>query len=79
MRRLPDFLLIGAPKCGTSALHAALSRHPGLFLSTPKEPKFFLTDGPHGVRKVRASSGGFGLADNLPSTAFPTSETATRR
>ena len=46
MRRLPDFLLIGAPKCGTSALHAALSRHPGLFLSTPKEPKFFLTDGP---------------------------------
>jgi hypothetical protein len=46
VRRLPDFLLIGAPKCGTSALHAALSRHPGLFLSTPKEPKFFLTDGP---------------------------------
>ena len=46
MRRLPDFLLIGAPKCGTSALHAALSAHPGLFLSTPKEPKFFLTDGP---------------------------------
>ena len=44
--RLPDFLLVGAPKCGTSALHAALARHPGLFLSTPKEPKFFLTDGP---------------------------------
>jgi len=44
--RLPDFLLVGAPKCGTSALHAALSRHPGLYLSTPKEPKFFLTDGP---------------------------------
>lgn len=43
---LPDFLLLGAPKCGTSALHAALARHPGLFLSTPKEPKFFLTDGP---------------------------------
>jgi len=44
--RLPDFLLLGAPKCGTSALHAALARHPGLFLSEPKEPKFFLTDGP---------------------------------
>ncbi|MBV9161373.1 MAG: sulfotransferase [Pseudonocardiales bacterium] len=43
---LPDFLLIGAPKCGTSALHAALARHPGLLLSEPKEPKFFLTDGP---------------------------------
>ena len=44
--RLPDFLLLGAPKCGTSALHAALARHPGLFLSEPKEPKYFLTDGP---------------------------------
>ncbi|MET0188791.1 MAG: sulfotransferase [Pseudonocardia sediminis] len=44
--RLPGFLLLGAPKCGTSALHNALSTHPGLFLSTPKEPKFFLTDGP---------------------------------
>jgi hypothetical protein len=43
---LPDFLLLGAPKCGTSALHAALARHPELFLSEPKEPKFFLTDGP---------------------------------
>jgi Sulfotransferase family len=41
--RLPDFLLLGAPKCGTSALHAALDRHPGLFLSEPKEPKYFLT------------------------------------
>ena len=44
--RLPDFLLLGAPKCGTSALHAALAQHPRLFLSEPKEPKFFLTDGP---------------------------------
>ena len=46
MGRLPDFLLLGAPKCGTSALHAALARHPQLHLSSPKEPKFFLTDGP---------------------------------
>jgi Sulfotransferase family len=43
---LPDFLVIGAPKAGTTALHAALSRHPGLFMSPVKEPKFFLTDGP---------------------------------
>jgi Sulfotransferase family len=40
--RLPDFLLIGAPKAGTSALHAALSRHPELFLSRVKEPKYYL-------------------------------------
>ena len=37
--RLPDFVLLGAPKAGTTALHAALAGHPELFLSTPKEPK----------------------------------------
>jgi hypothetical protein len=42
---MPDFLVIGAPKAGTTALHAALARHPGLFMSPVKEPKFFLTDG----------------------------------
>jgi sulfotransferase family protein len=42
---LPDFFLIGAPKAGTTALHAALQRHPQLFLSRVKEPKFFLCDG----------------------------------
>src|SRR5215212_9436836 len=43
---LPDFLLLGAPKAGTTALHVALAGHPQLFLSPTKEPKFFLTDGP---------------------------------
>ncbi len=42
---LPDFLIAGAPKAGSTALHAALVQHPQLFLSNPKEPKFFLTDG----------------------------------
>ena len=42
----PDFLLVGAPKAGTSALHGALRSHPQLFLPEVKEPKFFLTDGP---------------------------------
>jgi hypothetical protein len=40
--RLPDFLLVGAPKAGTTALHAALAQHPELFLSSPKEPKYYL-------------------------------------
>jgi hypothetical protein len=43
---LPDFFVIGAPKAGTTALHAALARHPQLYLSPVKEPKFFLCDGP---------------------------------
>ena len=43
---MPDFLVIGAPKAGTTALHAALTQHPGLYMSPVKEPKFFLSDGP---------------------------------
>jgi hypothetical protein len=40
--RLPDFLLVGAPKAGTTALHGALAQHPELFLSGVKEPKYYL-------------------------------------
>jgi len=42
----PDFFVVGAPKAGTTALHAALAPHPQLFMSAVKEPKFFLCDGP---------------------------------
>src|SRR3954471_22565552 len=42
---LPEFLIAGVPKAGTTALHAALVGHPQLFLSRVKEPKFFLSDG----------------------------------
>lgn len=40
----PDFLIIGAPKAGTTALHAALAGHPQVYVSTPKEPKYWLCD-----------------------------------
>jgi Sulfotransferase domain len=43
---LPDFFIAGVPKAGTTALHTALARHPELYMSAVKEPKFFLTDGP---------------------------------
>ena len=33
---LPDFLVIGAPKAGSTALHDALVQHPQLFLSNPE-------------------------------------------
>lgn len=36
-------------------------------------PALFLTDGPHGLRKVNKATGGFGVSDNEHSTAFPTS------
>jgi len=40
MRR-PDFFIVGAPKCGTSALYSYLSDHPRVFLCRPKEPNYF--------------------------------------
>jgi Sulfotransferase family len=40
----------GAPQAGTTAVHAALARHPSLYMSAVKEPKFFLTDGPPPAR-----------------------------
>jgi hypothetical protein len=47
---LPDFFVAGAPKAGTTAVHAALARHYALYMSAVKEPKFFLTDGPPPTR-----------------------------
>jgi hypothetical protein len=45
LHRLPQFVIAGAPKAGTTALHAALATHPQLYLSPVKEPKYYLTDG----------------------------------
>ena len=39
---LPDVFVIGAPKAGSTAVHAALARHPAVHMSDPKEPKYFL-------------------------------------
>ena len=52
---MPDFLVVGAPKAATTALHVALARHPGLFMSAVKEPKFFLSDGPPPTRGGRGT------------------------
>ncbi|MBI4750976.1 MAG: sulfotransferase [Acidobacteria bacterium] len=38
---LPNFLIIGAPKCGTTSLHFYLQQHPSLFMPVLKEPNFF--------------------------------------
>ena len=37
----PDFVIIGAPKAGTTTLHQTLSRHGDLFLTDPKEPDYY--------------------------------------
>lgn len=39
---LPNLVIIGAMKCGTSALHRYLQIHPDIFMSNEKELDFFI-------------------------------------
>ena len=38
---MPNFLIIGAPKSGTTTLHYVLDQHPEIYMSAVKEPGFF--------------------------------------
>lgn len=38
---MPDFLVIGAAKSGTTSLYRYLDQHPDIFMSAVKEPRFF--------------------------------------
>ena len=42
--RFPDFYLVGAPKCGTTALYEFLRQHPDIFLPETKELLYFGSD-----------------------------------
>ncbi|MBN2328224.1 MAG: sulfotransferase, partial [Candidatus Omnitrophica bacterium] len=44
MIRKPNFFIVGAPKCGTTALATYLSEHPQVYFSKPKEIHYFSTD-----------------------------------
>ena len=46
----PNTFLIGAPKCGTSALYSYLREHPSVFMPQVKEPHYFCYDFP-GLRR----------------------------
>ena len=48
---LPNFLIVGAAKCGTSSLHNYLNQHPDVFMPSynkqgikVKEPRFLIKD-----------------------------------
>lgn len=38
--KLPNFLIAGATKCGSSSLNKYLEQHPDIFMSKQKEPRF---------------------------------------
>ena len=40
----PNTFIIGAPKCGTSAMANYLDQHPDIYVSPIKEPHYFIKD-----------------------------------
>lgn len=40
----PNLFVVGAPRCGTSSLHAYLATHPEIFMTRVKEPHHFSRD-----------------------------------
>ncbi|MBV1903153.1 MAG: sulfotransferase [Marinosulfonomonas sp.] len=45
MGKFPEFLVIGAARSGTTALHSYLRQHPQVFMPARKEPNFFSFEG----------------------------------
>jgi hypothetical protein len=41
---VPEFFIVGHPKCGTTALYEMLREHPQIFLPANKEPWFFASE-----------------------------------
>lgn len=54
MRTLPDALIIGGQRCGTSSLYKYLGRHPNVAPSLRKEIEYFSTDYAKGDRWYQA-------------------------
>ena len=44
IKRRPDFFIVGAPKCGTTAMNDYLRRHPHIFMPERKDTTFFGSD-----------------------------------
>jgi sulfotransferase family protein len=40
----PNFFIVGAPKCGTTAFYEYLRTHPNILMPEVKEPHYFATD-----------------------------------
>ena len=53
-RRVPDFFVVGHPKCGTTALYEMLRRHPQIYMPELKEPIFFASELPARAHRYRA-------------------------
>ena len=78
---IPNTFIVGAPKCGTTALYEYLRTHPQIHFSRRKEPRYWCTD--LEVRKNRSSQRLTSLDDYLqlfqdvPETASVVAEAST--
>jgi hypothetical protein len=45
-RRIPEFFIVGHAKCGTTAMHQMLRKHPQIFMPVLKETQFLARDPP---------------------------------
>ncbi len=54
--RVPDFFIVGHPKCGTTALYEMLRRHPQIFMPELKETWFFVPELRSRVRQGESST-----------------------
>jgi hypothetical protein len=50
--RKPDFFIVGAPRCGTTAMYNYLQQHPDIFMSQEKELNFFGSDLKFNMRQL---------------------------
>jgi hypothetical protein len=58
---MPDFLVVGAARAGTTTLHSYLRQHPEIFLPDVKEPSFFVFEG--GGKKYLKGSFAFTVSE----------------
>lgn len=62
----PNLFIVGAPKCGTTAMYHYLKQHPDIYFSEKKELHFFGTDlrSPWFIRDIDAYLSMFASAEN---------------
>ena len=77
-RALPDFLIIGAQKAGTTSLYEYLTQHPQVLAAVKKEIRFFGENYPQGLSWYRShfpfsyklGNGRFLSGESSPTTMF---------
>lgn len=67
-RRFPDFYILGAPKAGTSSLAQYLDERADVFVSKPKEPRYFAED--FSDRPIKDDQAYLDLFEDAPADAL---------